>query len=65
MSALDWVWEHCKYHHFAKERGYISRVDYANRPKIVAYKGRFGVGFKLITPRYDTTRYVNVCYYIF
>lgn len=64
MSALEWILKHCKYHHFATARGYISRVKFANKPKIEAYKGRFGVGFKLITPRYDTSRYVTVNYYI-
>lgn len=47
--------------HTASERGYISRkIDF----KIVPYIGRFGIGVKLLCPRYDTTQYVYICYYI-
>lgn len=64
MSALEWILTHCEYHHSAKARGYLSRVKYADKPKIEAYNGRFGVGFKLITPRYDSNCLVTVNYYI-
>lgn len=50
-----------RFDHLASERGYISRkIDY----KIVPYIGRFGIGVKVIFPRSDTTRYVNIEYHI-
>ena len=50
-----------RFDHSASERGYISRkIDY----KIVPYIGRFGIGVKVINPRYDTTQYVDIEYYI-
>lgn len=48
-------------HHTASRRGYISRKSDG---KIEPYEGRFGVGYILLTPRYDTTQYVNIIYYI-
>ena len=50
-----------RFDHGATERGYISRkIDY----KIVPYIGRFGIGVKVIFPRYDTTQYFNIEYHI-
>ena len=50
-----------RFDHGATERGYISRnIDY----KIIPYVGRFGIGVKVIFPRYDTTQYVNIEYHI-
>lgn len=48
-------------HHTASTRGYVSRKgDGVIKP----YHGRFGDGFVHIQPRFDTTRYVYVTYYI-
>ena len=50
-----------RFDHVATERGYISRkIDY----KIIPYIGRFGIGVKVIFPRYDSTKYVNIEYHI-
>ena len=50
-----------RFDHGATERGYVSRnIDY----KIVPYVGRFGIGVKVIFPRYDSTQYVNIEYHI-
>ena len=50
-----------RFDHRATERGYISRkIKY----KIVPYIGRFGIGVKVIFPRYDTTQYFNIEYHI-
>lgn len=50
-----------RFDHGATERGYISRnIEY----KITPYVGRFGIGVKVIFPRYDTTQYVNIEYHI-
>lgn len=50
-----------KRHHTASRRGYVSRKSSGH---VEAYSGRFGRGYIVITPRYDTTRYVNITYYI-
>ena len=48
-------------HHTASRRGYESRKG---NGRVEGYKGRFGEGYILVRPRYDTTRYVYVTYYI-
>lgn len=48
-------------HHTAKRVGYESRKGNGH---IEEYNGKFGTGYVLITPRYDTTRYTNISYYI-
>ncbi|MCR4718786.1 MAG: hypothetical protein K5768_04065 [Firmicutes bacterium] len=50
-----------KFHHTGNRRGYISRKIGGF---IEEYEGKFGKGFALILPRYDTTNYVNVEYWI-
>ena len=50
-----------RYHHRATAPGYQSRLVY---PRIEAYSGRFGRGYKLHYPRVDTSRYHYVEYWI-
>ena len=50
-----------KYHHTGSRRGYESRKGEGHVEK---YSGRFGEGYIIVKPRYDTTQYVNVEYYI-
>ena len=50
-----------KYHHTGSRRGYESRKSNGH---VESYNGRYGKGYIAITPRWDTTRYVNVEYYI-
>lgn len=52
----NYIW-----HHTGSRRGYESRKSDGH---IESYKGRFGEGYIIISPRYDTTQYVNVEYYI-
>lgn len=52
---------HCYFHHGAEMRGYISRKWEAG---ICEYSGRFGDGYLLVFPRFDTTNYVHVEYWI-
>lgn len=52
----------CKFHHTAARRGYESRKTPGH---FEPYTGRFGEGFVFIHPRYDTTRFVYVDYYVF
>lgn len=48
-------------HHTASRRGYESRKGTGH---LEQYSGKYGKGYILVTPRYDTTRYVNITYYI-
>lgn len=48
-------------HHTASRRGYESRKS---EGRVEPYDGRFGKGFIAVTPRFDTTQYVNITYYI-
>lgn len=50
------------YHHSATRRGYVSRkvLD----PEAEPYSGRFGRGYVVRLPRWDTTQYVTVDYYV-
>ena len=50
-----------RYHHTACHRGYVSRRGWG---EVVPYSGRFGVGYKLLMPRWDTSSHVWVRYYI-
>lgn len=48
-------------HHTAAARGYVSRKC----PGIIKpYSGNFGTGYIVQRPRYDTTRYIYIDYYI-
>ena len=53
--------EHYILHHKAAKRGYISRKWDAG---ICVYYGKFGEGYLLVYPRWDTTNYVYVEYWI-
>lgn len=51
-----------RYHHSATRRGYVSRKNPDG--VIEKYNGKFGTGYKRILPRWDTTCYVTVEYYV-
>lgn len=53
-----------KYHHTAKILGYVSRRTTRDEYKIESYAGRFGKGYKIHTPSFDSTRYHDVSYYV-
>ena len=48
-------------HHTASCRGYVSRKSDG---VVEEYHGRFGDGYKVLHPRWDTTTYCWVSYYI-
>lgn len=48
-------------HHTASRRGYESRKGNGHTEE---YTGKFGAGYIVVTPRWDTTQYVNIAYYI-
>lgn len=51
-------------HHTSYVRGYVSRkVVYDDLP-VVPYKGRFGTGYIVDLPSYESTRYCRRQYYI-
>ena len=50
-----------KHHHTASRLGYVSR---RTKGLVLPYRGRFGIGYIALTPRWDTSRYVWVHYYI-
>lgn len=49
-------------HHTASRRGYASRK--APEGRIESYSGKFGRGYVRVTPRWDTTQYVTIEYYV-
>lgn len=51
-------------HHTAYYKGYVSRkANYADLP-VVPYKGRFGTGYTVDLPSYESTQYCRRQYYI-
>lgn len=50
-----------KYSHTGSRRGYESRKGNGH---VEQYSGRFGEGYVAIIPRFDTTQYVFVEYYL-
>lgn len=49
-------------HHTASRRGYASRKNPDGH--VESYAGKFGRGYVRILPRWDTTQYVTVEYYV-
>ena len=62
MFTVEEVEKNYEYHHSALTRGYVSRKNLDGIVK--PYKGRFGKGYVILTPRWDTTKYCNIYYYI-
>lgn len=60
-----------KFHHVAYKRGYISRKDKRTSEEILKagegcpYNGKFGEGYTVETPCYNTTQYHLITYFIF
>ena len=50
-----------EYHHTAARRGYISRKT---EGYVEEYEGRYGKGYVIVRPRFDTTQYVYIDYYL-
>ena len=62
MNRIKWMYDNgYREHHKATMRGYVSRKkDYVVKP----YLGRFGIGFKVLRPRFDTTQYIDCTYFV-
>jgi hypothetical protein len=54
--------ENCRLYKTASCRGYLSRKN----PEgiIEPYEGKYGKGFRVKKPRWDTTRFITVEYWI-
>lgn len=61
MKTIEEIRKTMKLHHIGSRRGYESRKGEGH---VEQYNGRFGEGYIIVTPRWDTTQYVNVEYYI-
>ena len=48
-------------HHTAWARRYVSRKGDG---EVESYSGRFGTGYKVYTPSWDSTTYCRVTYYV-
>ena len=51
-----------KLHHTALSRGYVSRK--CSSGLVVPYSGKFGEGYVVFMPRFDTSRYCTIYYYV-
>ena len=61
MKTIEEITRTMKLHHIASRRGYISRKSAG---EVESYKGKFGEGYIILRPRWDTTNYIYVEYYI-
>lgn len=63
LPTIDTIGTDPRYykHHTASRRGYVSRKTAV---RLEPYHGRFGRGYIAVRPRWDTSRYVFVAYYI-
>lgn len=53
-----------KLHHSSKRLGYVSRKIEDDDAIATPYSGKYGVGYVVDLPRWDTTRYVTREYWI-
>lgn len=53
-----------RYDHMAIHKGYVSRKLAVDNFPATKYNGRFGSGYIVKYPRYDSTRYITCYYYI-
>lgn len=52
-------------HHESTCRGYISRKLALNELPVYPYTGRFGKGFRVLLPNWESTNYIRVKYFIY
>lgn len=51
-----------EYHHTALFRGYVSRKNAGGI--VEKYSGKFGKGYKVLRPNWNSTRYSKVDYFV-
>lgn len=61
MKTIAEIKETCTLHHTSARREYISRKS---EGVVNEYEGRFGKGYTIDRPRWDTTQYCYRDYYI-
>lgn len=61
LPTIKEILETHRLHATGSRRGYLSRKG---KGSVEPYTGRYGVGYRVILPRWDTTQYVTVQYYI-
>lgn len=61
MTSINEIKSTMNFHHGASRRGYESRKGNGH---VEEYNGKFGKGYIIVTPRFDTTQYVNIDYYV-
>lgn len=61
MKTIAEIESTMRLHHTASRRGYVSR---SSSGKVEEYNGRFGKGYIIVRPRWDTTQYVYIEYYV-
>lgn len=52
-------------HHEATFKGYVSRKLSAAELPVIPYKGKFGTGFKVLLPNWESTNYSRVKYFLY
>ena len=52
-------------HHEATWRGYLSRKLSPEELPVYPYTGKFGKGFKVLLPNWESTNYSRVKYFIY
>ena len=62
MTEKELINQGYKLHHTAMKSGYISRKS--KDGIIEEYNGRFGKGFTVSKPNFESTRYYFISYYI-
>lgn len=66
MNCKDWdeavaILKGHKFHHTATAQGYVSRKIAC---RIEPYNGKFGKGYAVYTPRYNSAGHCYISYYI-
>ena len=59
--TIEEIKENYKEHHTARAKRYVSR---RSEGEIEPYKGKYGEGYKIYYPAWDSTQYCYVTYYI-
>lgn len=59
--SINEIEKNYKEHHTSRARRYVSRMSDGVVEK---YNGRFGRGYKVFTPAWDSTIYCYVTYYV-
>lgn len=59
--TIEEIKKNYRYDHTAAHRGYVSRKSSG---EVSRYEGRFGKGYTIDTPRWDTTNYCNREYWV-